>query len=153
MIKLSDILDTDTIKLEIKADRKKEVIRELLEVLFEYEKIPLVKNLFDDLIAREKITSTGIGREVAIPHKLIQGIDKTFMVFGRKESGINYGSIDGKPVKLFFLIIGPEGHHTSHLRILSKLSRLLHDDAFRDKLLNAETPGEIIEAVKEQESE
>ena len=102
---------------------------------------------------REKSSSTGIGNGVAIPHKLISGIDETVMAFGRKSSGINFDSIDGKPSELCFLILGQEGKSTKHLRILSKLARLLHNSDFRSILADTMSPEKIIEAIKQQEDE
>ncbi len=153
LIHLSEIIDVESVKLDMVAVRKKDAIAELLEVLENSGKIDDKEEILKDLIEREKSSSTGIGDGIAIPHKLVAGLKKTVMVFGRKKEGIGFDSIDGKPVYLFFLILGREGSCTKHLRILSKLARLLHAPAFRQMLLDAETAEEIIDAVKAQDDE
>ena len=155
MIKLSKLLDENCIELDLKANKKKDVIEELLSILKQNGKTGNIDipSLLEEMMEREKSSSTGIGNGVAIPHKLISGIDETVMAFGRKSSGINFDSIDGKPAELFFLILGQEGKSTKHLRILSKLARLLHNSSFRAILSGTKSPEEIIEAVKQQEDE
>jgi len=155
LIKLSKLLDENCIELDLKANKKKDVIEELLSILKQNGKTGNIDipSLLEEMMEREKSSSTGIGNGVAIPHKLISGIDETVMAFGRKSSGINFDSIDGKPAELFFLILGQEGKSTKHLRILSKLARLLHNSSFRAILSGTKSPEEIIEAVKQQEDE
>ena len=155
MIKLSKLLNENCIELDLKANKKKDVIEELLSILKQNGKTGNIDipSLLEEMMEREKSSSTGIGNGVAIPHKLISGIDETVMAFGRKSSGINFDSIDGKPAELFFLILGQEGKSTKHLRILSKLARLLHNSSFRAILSGTKSPEEIIEAVKQQEDE
>ena len=150
MIKLSKLLNENCIELDLKANKKKDVIEELLSILKQNGKTGNIDipSLLEEMMEREKSSSTGIGNGVAIPHKLISGIDETVMAFGRKSSGINFDSIDGKPAELFFLILGQEGKSTKHLRILSKLARLLHNSSFRAILSGTKSPEEIIEAVK-----
>ena len=155
MIRLSKLLNENCIELDLKANKKKDVIEELLTILRNNGKTGNIDipSVLDEMMEREKSSSTGIGNGVAIPHKLIPGIEDTVMAFGRKSSGINFDSIDGKPAELFFLILGQEGKSTKHLRILSKLSRLLHNSDFRSILSETVSPQEIIEAVKQQEDE
>ena len=155
MIRLSKLIDEKCIELDLKANRKKDVINELLTVLKNNGRIGNIDidSVLDEMMEREKSSSTGIGNGIAIPHKLIPGIDETVMAFGRKQSGINFDSIDGKPAQLFFLILGQEGKSSKHLRILSKLSRLLHNSDFRSVLSNSTSPEDVIEAFKKQEDE
>ena len=153
MVNLHEFLDEKYIKLSLKASRKKDAVEELLTLLKEGGKIQDVKNLLKDLLAREKMASTGIGEGIAIPHKLIPGLSETIIAFGRKRYGLNYDSIDNKPVTLFFLFLGPEGHNNDHLRLLSKLARFLHDPKFRDELNSVSKPKDIINAFRKQEKE
>ncbi len=155
MIRLSKLLDENCIELNLKSCRKRDVIEELLGIIKKSGKAGSmeIKPVLEEIMEREKSSSTGIGDGVAIPHKLISGIDETVMAFGRKTDGVNFDSIDGKPAEIFFLILGQEGKNTRHLRILSKLARLLHDSSFRKILAESSSPDEIIEAVKKQEDE
>jgi len=153
VVNLYELLDEKYIKLSLNASRKKDAVEELLTLLQEGGKIKDVKIILKELLAREKMASTGIGEGIAIPHKLIPGLSETLIAFGRKRDGINYDSIDNKPVTLFFLILGPEGHNNDHLRLLSKLARLLHDPKFRDELNSVSKPKDIINAFRKQEKE
>ncbi len=155
MLELSRILDRQCVRLELSASRKKEAIAELIDMVKKAGKIKNINtdSLLKDMLSREKISSTGIGSGVAIPHKLVEGLDKTVMAFGRKKEGINFDSIDGKPATLFFLILGKEGSSSNHLRLLSRLARLLHDPVFRDSLENAQNPDDVIDAIARQEEE
>ncbi len=153
MLKLSRMLDKECIKLEMSAVRKRDAISELLEVLKDNGKIDDTIPLLNDICEREKSASTGIGYGIAIPHKIVDGLEKTIIAFGRKKEGINFDSIDGKPVSLFFLILGKEGSTGSHLRLLSKLARLLHDPDFRESLSSAQSAEDIINAFAREDDE
>ena len=155
MIRLAKMLDRECIILDLRASRKKDAIEELLTILKENGKTGSIdiSSVLDDMMEREKSSSTGIGNGIAIPHKLLPGISETAIAFGRKKGGINFDSIDGRPAELFFLILGQEGKSTKHLRILSKLARLLHDSDFRTLLSETSSPDEVIEALKKQEDE
>ncbi len=135
----------------MKAHKKKDAIEELVSMLYEAGRINDVNFLVEELLAREKQISTGIGEGVAIPHKLIAGLDENLIAFGRKNEGIGFDSLDNKPVTMFFLILGPENHYNDHMRILSKLARILHDPLFRQTLHDAQNPEDIIKAIRDQE--
>ena len=150
---ISDYLDEHCISMNLSSKRKHEVITELVQLLEAAGKINSTKTYVDKLLEREKLSSTGIGQGIAIPHKLTGDISETMIAFGRKETkGINFEAIDKKPVNIFFLILGPEGKHTEHLKLLSKLSRLLHDRNFYDNLMNAQSPSDVLNIIREMES-
>jgi fructose-specific phosphotransferase system IIA component len=151
VLRLSKLIDRSCIKLDMKALRKKDAISELLDILKDNGKIEKTELLLADICEREKSASTGIGLGVAIPHKIVKGLEKTVIAFGRKKEGINFDSIDGKPAFLFFLILGREGSTGYHLRLLSKLARLLHDPDFRDLLYKANSPDDIIAALSRED--
>lgn len=151
-VEYSTLLSPDCIALDLKGKRKKEIIEELVDLLVKSGKILHGRDIAEEVLAREKITSTGIGKGVALPHKLMRGINETLIAFGRKNTGINFDAIDNKPVDLFFLLLGPEGNTGVHLKLLSRLARFLHDDGFILALRNAATPEEILEVFRREES-
>ncbi|MBP7495866.1 MAG: PTS sugar transporter subunit IIA [Spirochaetales bacterium] len=155
MIKIVDILDPKCIKLEMESTKKKDAIAELLNLLLNAGKIEAsqAESLLKELLDREKVSSTGIGFGVAIPHKIVEKFDQTVMAFGRKKGGISFDAIDGKPVSLVFLVLGPGGNNTDHLKLLSKLARILQEPSFREALRNAETPGQILTEILIRENE
>ena len=152
---LANLLETGTIKLELEARKKNEALQELVELLHRAGKIENAEAALDGLIERERLTSTGIGSGIAIPHLLTPDADHTVMAFGRKREGLRFDSVDNQPVTLIFLVVGPKHQEYAHLRLLSHLSRLLHDDSFRRTLLEAENPEEILQflhRVEEKEA-
>jgi fructose-specific phosphotransferase system IIA component len=151
---ISDILTPETVELNLTSTQKNDVLRELVE------KIPDLKNrpedqdkLYHALLEREQLHSTGIGDGVALPHArsaIVGIVDKPVIVFGRHNEGINFGSIDGEPAKLFFLIVAP--NVTQHLHILARLSRILRQTDITRNLLNASTPEKVISIIREVEN-
>jgi fructose-specific phosphotransferase system IIA component len=147
----SKLLDPACIDLNLKGKKKKEVVEELIDLLVRSGKLQNGKDIAEEVLEREKITSTAIGKGVAIPHKLIRGISQTLIAFGRKNEGVNFDAIDKAPVSLFFLLLGPEGHTGEHLKLLSKLARYLHDDGFIRALKEAKNPEDIIQVFRLEE--
>jgi fructose-specific phosphotransferase system IIA component len=148
---LADLLEEGTIKLELEARKKVDALREMVEILHSAGKTGDPETTLAGLIDREKLTSTGIGSGIAIPHLLSPEADETVMAFGRKREGLRFDAVDNQPVNLIFLILGPKHQEFAHLRLLSRLSRLLHDQPFRRALLDAGTPAEILEILRREE--
>ena len=151
MITLTDMLSADCIKLDMEARRKKKAVIELVDLLAEAGKIEYPAELADEIIERESLASTGIGHGIGIPHCLTNRLDRTVMAFGRSEGGIPFDAADSKPVHLVFLLAGPKTATAQHLQILSKLSRLLTEKDFREKLLEVHSPEEVVELFRQGE--
>jgi PTS system fructose-specific IIC component len=97
--------------------------------------------------------STGIGKGVAIPHAKFDLITKPIVALGRSEDGIKFESLDGLKVNLIFLLLSPKDNPAGYVKILGKTARLLDNDRIRESLLQAETPQDIIDRIKEAEKE
>ena len=152
MEKLSDIMDPRCIRLELTARGKEEAIEELVRLLAEAGKLDDTEMCVGEVMARERISSTGIGQSVAIPHRLIAGISSIMMAVGRKGGkGIPFDSIDGKPVHMIFLIIGPQGKNNEYLKILSKLSSYLNDKVFFEAMMTVKEADEVMKLIKNRE--
>ena len=127
-ILLSSILKEHNIKIPLAGVNKIEVINEILECLVDSDEIDTkTKNyLFKEFVQREKIQSTGTGGGIAIPHIRTELVDKIICALGiKKDEGIDFQSIDGKPVNIFFLFLSPEKESTNHLKLLSEISFIL----------------------------
>ena len=137
-MRLQDILPPGAVVDGLLAETKEGVLRELSEVIC--RRVPALSpdRLTAILMDREGLGSTGIGEGVAIPHGKIPGIDRLVAVFGRSRGGVQFASLDGKPARLFFLILAPENSAGMHLKALARISRLLKDQRFRGRLLAAE---------------
>jgi fructose-specific phosphotransferase system IIA component len=149
---LSDLLNPDCIELNLKSRRKKDIIRELAQVVSRCGIISDTEALGKEILMREKLSSTGLGGGIAIPHCMTDLVTEPHIALGRKADGVRFDAIDNRPVYLFIVLIGPTGDHTTHLQVLSKLARYLHDNAFYKRLLEAETSKDIVNAFQEKEA-
>jgi len=152
MNNISDLLDPGCIRLELGTHLKEAAIKELVQLLAKAGKLNgTVERYVEEVMGREKISSTGIGKGIAIPHVLVAEVNEIMMAVGRSAKGVPFDSVDGKPAHLIFLIIGPQGQNSEYLKILSKLSRYLNDRTFFETLMKIENPEEVVDLVKERE--
>lgn len=150
-MKMTDILSGDSVIPELTSKNKKEVIEELVSVIVEKDERLDKEQLIEVFLERERLGSTGIGDGIAIPHGKLKNIDTLFASFGRSVEGIDFESMDGKPVYIFFLLVAPENSAGIHLKTLARISRLLKDSAFRKNLMAAKSKEEIFEQIIERD--
>ena len=134
-----DLLAQDGIVANLKASSKKQALQELSQqaaVLTGLHK----RTIFDVLLQREKLGTTGIGRGIAIPHGKMQELERLHGIFARLPKPIDFDAIDEQPVDLIFLLLAPESAGADHLKALARISRLLRDDAICAKLRGADDP-------------
>jgi len=148
-MKLVEIVPEDSIVLELASKNKVEVLRELVAALRDSNVELDIEEVVRVLVEREKLGSTGIGEGVAIPHGKVDGIKRVVGAFGRSSKGIDFDSLDGTPVKLFFLLLAPTDSTGSHLKALAKASKMLKSQPLRDRLLQASDREEVIRVMKE----
>lgn len=120
---------------DLKGRTKTEVLTELISSFKESKLISNVRTAVDVVLEREKLGSTGIGEGIAIPHGKMKGIDSILCAFGRSKEGVDFDAIDGKPVHIVFLLLAPEDSAGLHIQMLSRISRILRDQAFRKHLV------------------
>ena len=143
-MKISDYLDPRCI-LFLKATERDEALKELVDILFHCGKIEDKEALFQAVCKREELVSTGIGMGVAIPHAKLNQFDDFFIAIGiLKTHKINWNSIDKLPVRLIFMIGGPEIKRNEYLQLLSKLTMAITDDNLRRNILKTTKKEEII---------
>jgi nitrogen PTS system EIIA component len=150
-MKILDILDKRSILPEISSRTKEGVLREMVRSLAQAEKQINEDRMVEILLERESLGSTGIGEGVGIPHGKSKEVKKILAAFGRSAAGMDFQSLDGKPTHLFFLLIAPENSAGMHLKALAQISRLMKDQAFRKRLLEARSGGEIQAVFSEGE--
>ncbi|MBI3813631.1 MAG: PTS sugar transporter subunit IIA [Nitrospinae bacterium] len=150
-MKITDILDESSVIADLKAKTKKDIIAELIVPLIKNGKIKDKDKLLDSLMEREKLGSTGIGENVAIPHAKSREIETIVATFGLSNGGVNFDSLDQKPVYFIFLLVSPEGSAGVHLKTLARISRLLKNPVFRRDLLNLKNEKEIYEAISRED--
>ena len=151
-MKIEDILAEDLVIPALAARTKPDVLQELAAMVTtrhpELDRARLVQALED----RERLNSTALGDGVAIPHGKLPGIKRVFAAFGRSPSGVDFQSLDGKPTHLFFLLVAPEDSAGAHLKALARISRLLKDAAFRERLVQAPDAGALWSAIREEDA-
>ncbi len=153
-MKIMDFLKEKAISAHLKSKDKRPVIEELIDLLVKSGEIAAdaKEEIIGTLLDREKIGSTGIGEEVAIPHAKLDVVKEVVAAFGRSPQGVDFDSLDGKPAYIFFLLLAPVDSTGPHLKALARLSRILKDKPFREALKKAETEEEILRLIKEEDS-
>lgn len=133
----------------LNVESRNEALSELVDSLDAAGKLIDKQAFYQAILEREKIVSTGIGIEVAIPHAKLAGYQDFFIAIGiQKPRGLEWNAIDGIPVRLIFMIGGPENRQTQYLKILSLITMAIKDEERRKRLLKAQTPKEVIEAFQ-----
>lgn len=150
---LSDILSEDCISLDVRACAKPQIILEMADLAMNSGMISNRDVLVNALLTRENIQTTGINQGVAIPHATAEGVRGLILSLGLSRQGIDFGSQDGKPVNLIFMLAGEPRLKTSFLGILSKISRFFRNAAFRDAVFKAKTPADILALIRAREEE
>lgn len=148
---LFTLLDDKTVLPNLKAKNKKQVINDLIDTLRWKVDAETVESIRDSVFERERIMSTGVGKGLAIPHCKTKAVDQNFAAFARLETPLDFNSIDGEPVQIIFLLVGPDSNHSQHIKLLSRISRLMNSASFHQKILNSDTSEVIIEAFQEEE--
>jgi len=149
---ITDLLQKNFIVDELKSKTKKEVLFELSEVFLHGGMKVDCDVMVEVLLEREKLGSTGIGDGIAIPHGKLSGLDNLIVSFGRTKEGIDFDSLDGKPVHIFFLLMAPENSAGQHLKALAKISRMLKEEEFRKELMEVKTSEEIYRIIEEKDT-
>ena len=151
-MKIDDILKTDSIIANLAGTNKEEVLREITDFL---QKLCLIKDketLFNTLMEREKLGSTGIGENVAIPHGKSDELSQIITVFGRSLNGVDFESLDQKPVHFVCLVIAPSNSTGQHLKALARISRLFKNKDLREGILKLQDANQIYSLLLEEDS-
>jgi fructose-specific phosphotransferase system IIA component len=149
---LTELLTPERVRVPLSAGSKDEVLAELVEVLRGAGAITGTDEVLRAVKQREELLSTGIGSGVAIPHGKSDATPTLAMAAGVTPRPIDFDALDGQPVNLFFLLVGPEAAAGAHVKALSRISRLVRRDAFRERLAAATSPREFLDVLQEAES-
>jgi fructose-specific phosphotransferase system IIA component len=150
---LSQVLKPGCVVVPLKGREKHAVIAELIDVL-DSNKLLLNKDVaLQSVLTREQTRSTGIGSGIAIPHGKSTAIRELVMAMGIADQPIDFDSVDGKPVSIVILLLSPSDQTGPHIQALAKISRLMLDEAFRNKLQKANSPQQVCELLSERENE
>ena len=152
-MKLTDHLTIKNIKIGIDAEGKSGIIKDLLKTASRVSPDLDIDEALKGILRREEIGSTGIGRGVAIPHAGLKNCRKILPILAISKTGLEYDSLDGKPVRIFFLILYPEDQINTQLKFLARVSRLLRNEDLRVSLEKCSTPDDVMGILGKYESE
>jgi len=148
---LTDILSLDVIKIPLESVEKNLIIEEMVDMLADSNSLKNRDMVLDAVLERERVMSTGMGDGIAIPHAKSEGVDKLVAAFGIAKQNVDFQSIDGKPVRIIFLLVGPTDQTGPHLKALSRISRLMHRKEFRETLAMSGNAQEVLDAISNEE--
>jgi PTS system nitrogen regulatory IIA component len=152
-MKIIELLDQNSILSDMAATTKLAVLEELAATLVPGTDGLDLDTVVEVLMERERLGSTGIGDNVAIPHGKLANLSGLKLAFGRSLKGVNFDSMDGKPSQLFFLLLAPVNSAGLHLKALAKISRMLMSAAFRENLMQAAQAQDIYRLLQEKDEE
>lgn len=135
-MEIEDLLNQTGVIAKLRATSKKQVLQELAKRAAEATGLP-ERQIFEVLLERERLGTTGVGNGIAIPHGKLPGLKQLFGMFARLESPVDFDAIDEQPVDLIFLLLAPEAAGADHLKALARVSRLLRDRGVCEKLRGA----------------
>jgi nitrogen PTS system EIIA component len=151
-MKIDEILKKKSVIADIAGKNKLDVIKEMTERLKQNDTIKNDQALYATLMEREKLGSTGIGENVAIPHGKSDELTQIIIVFARSLSGIDFESLDQKPVHFVCMVIAPAHSTGQHLKALARISRLFKNQTLRERILRAEDSNAIYSILLEEDS-
>ncbi|MCK4467046.1 MAG: PTS sugar transporter subunit IIA [Desulfobacterales bacterium] len=149
-MKILEVLDKEANLLDLKSDDKKGVLEELVTPAARIAGVNH-EEVMQVLLEREQLGSTGIGGGIGIPHGKLKGLKSLVLGFGLSRKGVDFESIDGKPTHIFFLLVTPENSTGLHLKLLARISRILKNDLFKERLMQATDSVEILSIIKEED--
>lgn len=152
LVKITDFMSEDLINVDLKAKNKNEALIELSRLISKSENIINENNaIYKALVDREKVGSTGIGKGVAIPHAKTENAKKLTVAFGISRNKIEFESLDGEKIGIFFVFASPNKDSAIYLKVLARVSRLIREDEFRKKLFSCLTAREVIDCIAQKE--
>ena len=149
-MKISDLISGRIIP-ELKGKTKEEIINELIDLFKDDENVVDLENIRTAVLEREKIMSTGVGKGFAIPHAKTNAVNDIVAAFGRLKEPVDFESLDKEPVNLVMLLVAKESQVGPHIKLLSRISRMVNNDEFRESLAKAETDSDILSVFEEEE--
>ncbi len=151
-MKITDILNADNVRVNLAGTSKEEILNSLIDLAAQSSHVTDVEKMRKAIFDREKIMSTGVGSGFAIPHGKTDAVSNIVAAFATTEAAIDYQSLDEQPVRLIFLLVGRDTMVGPHIKLLSRISRLMNKEEFRKKLLVATDVDNLLQTFKEEEA-
>lgn len=152
VVLLSDLLSESRIKIPLESSTKEDLLRELVQVLDGNGCVTDVDRVLDSVRARERLMTTGIGNGIAIPHGKSSGCGELAIAAGVAAGPVEFDALDGEPVRLFFLLVAPAEETGIHIKVLSRIARLIRQPGLPAKLMEAGDSEEFLETLRAAEA-
>ena len=146
-MKLSKFTEESLINFNLRGTSKNEIINELVDLAAKSKLVKDRDELYQAVVEREKLVTTGVGYGVAFPHAKTKAVKGILIAFGRSSAGVDFEAMDKKPVHLFFLIAAPEDAIGAHLNVMARLSYIMKSEKVREKLMQTQSPKELLEII------
>lgn len=153
VLEIHQLLRPGTVCVGLPGETKEEVINNLVDLLEGHPAVRDLEAVRRAVFERENVMSTGVGKSLGLPHAKTPAVQENVAAFAITKHPVPFGAIDGKPVRLLFLLVGTETAKSQHIKILSRISRLMNRDTFRDRLLSARDAGQVLHAFEEGEAQ
>jgi fructose-specific phosphotransferase system IIA component len=151
-MKITDILNESVVRTNLPGATKEEVINAMIDLAGTQKQVADKERMRTAILEREKIMSTGVGSGFAIPHGKTDAVNDIVAAFAVTAQPIDYQSLDDQPVRLVFLLVGRDNMVGPHIKLLSRISRLMNKEDFRKRLIEAETSKDILEIFRQEEA-
>ncbi len=151
-MRISDILKEEVVVTNLNGTTKTEILNAMIDIAARSDRVIDKERMRSAIFEREKIMSTGVGSGFAIPHGKTDAVQDIVAAFAITENPIDYQSLDDQPVRLVFLLVGKDNSVGPHIKLLSRISRLMNKEEFRKKLLEAGTPSDVLQIFKDEEA-
>jgi len=152
-MKIEALLTEKQINLNLGSESKDEVIDALIAMVAGHEKVRDIRQLAEDVRKREREMSTGIGKNIGLPHAKTSAVTEPVLALATLTNEVDFDSIDNQPVKIVFLLATPETMLAEHLKLLGRITRLAGRDEVRRRIIEAVTPGEVLALFREEEKD
>jgi len=151
-MKIADLLSEQVVRTSLPGTSKNDVINAMIDLAASQDRVLDKEKVREAIFEREKIMSTGVGAGFAIPHAKSDAVSDIVAAFAVTAQPIDYQSLDDQPVRIVFLLVGRENMVGPHIKLLSRISRLMNNEEFRKRLLEAATPKDVLEIFRKEEA-
>lgn len=141
---LIELIDRDAVKIPLQATTKREVLRELVELLYERRRVAQADTVYEALLAREQLGSTGLDGGIAVPHCKSDAVKGLTVAIGVSPRGVSFDSLDGKPSQLFFLLVAPPDQTGPHIAALAEIAKITKARSFCSSIVAARDADEVV---------
>lgn len=151
-MQISDFLTSDTVAVDLMAEDKNDLIESMIRLLASHGDVTDLDEVRRAVIERENMMSTGVGKGLALPHAKCEAVTDTVAALATLKNPVEYGSIDDEPVRIAFLLVGTPDAKSQHVKVLSRVSRLMNRKSIRSELLSSTSPSELLDIFREAEA-